>query len=52
MILNISNDHIDWHGSMKNYINSKLKIFSLQDKNNFAFIDNKSLLKKYKKKNF
>ncbi len=52
MILNISNDHIDWHGSMKNYINSKLKIFSLQDKNNFAFIDNKSLLKKYKKKKF
>ena len=32
MILNITNDHLDWHGSMKNYINAKLKIFSLQNK--------------------
>ena len=32
MILNISNDHIDWHGSMKNYINSKLKIFHFKIK--------------------
>ena len=31
VLLNISNDHIDWHGNMKNYINSKLKIFSNQD---------------------
>ena len=25
IILNISKDHIDWHGSMKNYLQSKLK---------------------------
>ena len=31
-LLNITNDHIDWHGSMMNYINSKLKIFTSQKK--------------------
>ena len=31
-LLNITNDHLDWHGSMKNYINSKFKIFNLQKK--------------------
>ena len=29
VLLNITNDHLDWHGSMKDYINSKLKIFNL-----------------------
>ena len=51
LILNITNDHLDWHGSMNNYIKSKLKIFLLQKKNNFAFINNKNLLKIFKKKN-
>ena len=51
IILNITNDHLDWHGSFKDYIESKLKIFSNQKKNNFAFINNKMLLKKFKKKN-
>ena len=23
LLLNITNDHLDWHGSMKNYVNSK-----------------------------
>jgi len=32
LLINITNDHLDWHGSMKNYINSKFKIFSLQKK--------------------
>jgi UDP-N-acetylmuramoylalanine--D-glutamate ligase len=27
-ILNISDDHIDWHGSFENYANAKLKILS------------------------
>ena len=52
IILNITNDHLDWHGSFKNYIESKLKIFSNQKKNNFAFINNKMLLKKFKKKKY
>ncbi len=49
LILNITKDHLDWHGSMDSYIESKFKIFSLQQKNNFALINNKKLLKKFKK---
>ena len=41
MLLNITNDHLDWHGSMKNYINSKLKIFENQKKNQVSFINHK-----------
>ena len=50
VLLNITNDHLDWHGSMRNYIDSKFKIFNLQKKNNFAFIndDFKNLYKKRK----
>ena len=29
VLINISKDHLDWHGSVKNYINAKLRIFSL-----------------------
>ena len=39
--LNLSNDHLDWHGNMSNYLNSKLKIFQLQNKNQIAIINNK-----------
>ena len=39
ILLNVSNDHLDWHGSMNHYIESKLKIFKLQKKNNFALIN-------------
>ena len=49
--LNFTNDHLDWHGNMNNYLNSKFKIFKLQSKNSFAII-NKNLKKKFKKKNF
>ena len=52
IILNITNDHLDWHSSTKEYINSKFKIFSNQEKNNFAFINNKKLLKKFKKEKY
>ena len=50
-LLNITNDHIDWHGSMNNYVNSKFKIFKLQKKNQCAFINNK-LKKNFKKRKF
>ncbi len=33
LITNISEDHIDWHGSYENYISAKMKIFSQMDKN-------------------
>ena len=39
--LNLTNDHLDWHGTMTNYLNSKLKIFQLQSKNHFALINKK-----------
>ncbi len=49
--LNLTNDHLDWHGSMRNYLNSKLKIFKLQNRNDFAII-NGNLKKKFLKANF
>jgi len=39
ILLNITNDHVDWHGSMQAYIQSKFKIFDLQKKNNFALVN-------------
>ena len=52
IILNITKDHLDWHSSYKNYVNSKFKIFSGQKKNNFSFLNNKILLKKFKKEKY
>ena len=49
--LNFTNDHLDWHGSISNYLNSKLKIFHHQNKNHFAII-NRKLKKKFMKKKF
>ena len=37
--LNLTNDHLDWHGNMNHYLNSKLKIFNLQQKSHFAIIN-------------
>ena len=39
ILLNITNDHLDWHVNMKNYINSKFKIFENQDKDQFAIVN-------------
>ena len=49
--LNFANDHLDWHGSMGNYLNAKLKIFHLQDKKQYA-LNNKLLKKKFIKRKF
>ena len=51
-ILNITKDHLDWHGSIKEYTNSKLKIFSNQNTSDFAFLNNKNLIKKFKKNKY
>tara|TARA_X000001036_G_scaffold141340_2_gene134184 strand:+ start:2251 stop:3549 length:1299 start_codon:yes stop_codon:yes gene_type:complete len=51
MILNIVKDHLDWHKSMTKYIKAKCKIFSLQDKNNYAFLKSESLISKYRRSN-
>jgi UDP-N-acetylmuramoylalanine--D-glutamate ligase len=50
LMLNISNDHLDWHGTRKNYLNAKLKIFKNQNKEDFALIGHKQLQKKLLKK--
>ena len=51
-ILNITQDHLDWHGSKKKYIKSKIKIFNNQTRSDIAFLNNKNLKKIYKKNNF
>ena len=50
ILLNITIDHLDWHGSMQDYIKSKFKIFDLQKKNNFALVNEnfKNIFKKKK----
>ncbi len=52
LFLNISKDHINWHGSMKNYINSKLKIFKNQTSDDYSFIKDKNLILLYKKNKY
>ena len=39
LILNITPDHINWHGTYDNYINSKLKIFANQDYNDYLVLN-------------
>tara|TARA_B100000579_G_scaffold426018_1_gene432614 strand:+ start:50 stop:1342 length:1293 start_codon:yes stop_codon:yes gene_type:complete len=51
LLLNITNDHLDWHGSKVSYINSKFKIFKLQKRKDFALL-NSNLLSTFKKKKF
>ncbi len=51
-ILNISKDHLDWHGTKNKYSQSKFKIFNNQSKNDIAFLNNFSLIKTYKKNNY
>tara|TARA_X000001036_G_scaffold101238_1_gene94551 strand:- start:3182 stop:4468 length:1287 start_codon:yes stop_codon:yes gene_type:complete len=51
ILLNITNDHLDWHKNMHDYINSKLKIFNLQHKKQFAIVNNK-FKKIFKKRSF
>ena len=52
VILNISKDHLDWHGSRIKYIMSKIKIFNNQTKKDIAFLSDKRLEKIYNKKRF
>jgi len=55
LLLNISPDHLERHGSFKNYIKAKFKLIQNQSKNNYAFIEKKNyfienLIKKNKTK--
>ncbi len=48
--LNLTNDHLDWHGNMRNYLNSKLKIFQFQKRYHHAIVNTKfKKIFKYKK---
>ena len=51
-ILNITNDHLDWHNTIENYKNSKFKIFSKQDGDDIALLNDKKLIKLFRKKNY
>ena len=39
VILNLSPDHLERHGTFKNYVNAKFKIIKSQTKNDYTFID-------------
>ena len=39
LVLNIKSDHLDWHGSLENYINAKKKIFQNQDSNDYTVLN-------------
>jgi len=52
LFLNLTKDHLDWHKDIKKYLSAKLKIFSLQNKNDYAFIQDKNIIKKFKKSTF
>ena len=47
-ILNITKDHLDWHGTAKNYQNSKFNIFSNQDFQDQALLNKEDHIKKFK----
>ncbi len=51
-ILNITQDHLEWHGSKKKYVKSKIKIFKNQTKNDIAFLNDFNLRKIYRNNNF
>ena len=52
IILNLNPDHLERHGSFKNYAEAKFKILKSQNKKDFAFIENKNnFLNKLIKKN-
>ena len=52
IILNVTKDHLDWHGTMSNYFNSKMKIFSLQKNNDFAIFNNLKIFKYFKRNRY
>ena len=52
IILNLNPDHLERHGSFKNYAEAKFKILKSQNNKDFAFIENKNnFLNKLIKKN-
>ncbi len=50
VILNIKKDHLDWHYTQKKYIESKMRVFINQKKNDYALLNNRRLKTLYIKK--
>jgi UDP-N-acetylmuramoylalanine--D-glutamate ligase len=53
IILNISPDHLERHGSLRNYIRSKFKLLKKQTKDDYSFLDlsNRLIISEFKKTN-
>lgn len=51
-ILNITEDHTDWHGSFKDYIDSKLKIAQNQSPDDFLIINHEDKIIQAHRNNF
>ncbi len=51
VILNISPDHLERHGSMENYVNAKFKLVTTQSRKDFAYMNVKDKYLKKKLKN-
>ena len=52
MILNISKDHLDWHGTIRHYEDSKFNIFNNQNKQDQALLNKKEHIQRFKRKLF
>lgn len=39
ILINLREDHIDWHGSFNNYVDSKMKLFANQDRSDYAILN-------------
>ena len=54
LILNISADHIERHGSLTNYVNAKFKLLDFQTRQSFAYVkkNDKQIAKRLKKSKF
>ncbi len=51
-ILNITKDHLDWHGTYKNYRDSKFNIFSKQTNQDKALLSKNDHFKEFKRRFF
>ncbi len=50
LVLNISPDHLDWHGSYENYINAKKNIFKNQGENDYIILNyDDKIIRNFKK---